>query len=427
MGIQINGQTDTISATDGSFTISGASGNLTGDLTGNVTGDLTGNVTGNVTGNLTGTASTATAAATAYGISGTPTLSGITSVSTSNLTVNGTAYPSAGPLSNRNLIINGAMQVAQRGTQETGVTSAGYKLGPDRYRLSVSSIGTWTVDQSTDAPDGFSNSYKLTCTTANASPTGTSNVYIQQRMEAQSLQNLKYGTASAESVTVSFWVKSNKTGTYTFELYQEDGDDQYSQAYSISSADTWEYKTLTFSGNTAAAIVNDNGRGLEPTWWLAGGPDWSSGTFNNTGWASRVNANRLSPSQVNLGDATSNYWAVTGVQLEVGSVATPFEHRSYGDELARCQRYYIKNVASVWHSDVNGSSTSSNLRASVYFPVQMRTSPSTITTTIAYTAGNTSTTLTVQYARPTMFTTYPGQDESSGLVLLGTYTADAEL
>ena len=291
--------------------------------------------------------------------------------------LNGLAYPTAGPLSNRNLVINGAMQVAQRGTQETGVTSSGYKNGPDRYRLSVSSIGTWTVDQSTDAPDGFSNSYKLTCTTANASPTGTNNVYITQRIEAQNLQNLKYGTGSAESVTVSFWVKSNKTGTYTFELYQSDGDDQYSQAYSISSADTWEYKTLTFSGNTAAAIVNDNGRGIEPTWWLAGGPDWSSGTFNDTGWAARVNANRLSPSQVNLGDATSNNWSITGVQLEVGSVATPFEHRSYGDELARCQRYYQRN------SVKNGTLIGVYLNPTrfygsrINFPVKMRANPTT--------------------------------------------------
>ena len=293
--------------------------------------------------------------------------------------LNGLAYPTAGPLSNRNLVINGAMQVAQRGTQETGVTSSGYKNGPDRYRLSVSSIGTWTVDQSTDAPDGFSNSYKLTCTTANASPTGTNNVYITQRIEAQNLQNLKYGTGSAESVTVSFWVKSNKTGTYTFELYQSDGDDQYSQAYSISSADTWEYKTLTFSGNTAAAIVNDNGRGIEPTWWLAGGPDWSSGTFNDTGWAARVNANRLSPSQVNLGDATSNNWSITGVQLEVGSVATPFEHRSYGDELARCQRYcqhFATDTSNAVYLGMGIASGSTSARMFMPLAVPMRTTPS---------------------------------------------------
>ena len=250
--------------------------------------------------------------------------------------VNGLGYPNAGPLSNRNIIINGGMTVAQRNTQVTGVTTGDYRTC-DRFRFGVSSLGTWTVDQDTNAPDGFSNSFKLTCTTANASPGSTATVGPQVFIEAQDLQSLAYGTTGAKTATLSFWVKSNKTGNATVEFLQPDNSNKLlSPQYSISSADTWEYKTISIPADTAGVINNDNGRGLQITWWINTGSDLTSGSHQTT-WSTFDTANR-NPSNLGVGGATSDYYQITGVQLELGDQATPFEHRSYGDELARCQR-----------------------------------------------------------------------------------------
>ena len=345
-----SGQTVTISATN----VDAGSATVTA-------GTFTGNVTGNVTGNATG-------------LSGSPTLSGITSVSTTNLTVNGNAYPSAGPLSNRNLIINGAMQVAQRGTQVTGETSGGY-LTCDRFRPTITTLGTWTVDQSTDAPNGFSNSLKLTCTTADASPAAGDQALIRYLPEGQDLQGLAFGTADAKSFVVSFWVKSNKTGTATLSIIQiDDSNALVSPTYTINSADTWEHKIIVIPGNTNAGIDNDNSLGLYIDWHLNSGSTYSSGT-NRTTWSTYANADR-NPSNLGVGGATSDYFAITGVQLEVGTVATPFEHRSYGDELARCQRYYgkIRLRNQEWiYNEGNGAD---NKWHWANIPFTMRTNPS---------------------------------------------------
>jgi hypothetical protein len=301
-------------------------------------------------------------------------LTGITSVSTSNLTVNGNAYPNAGPLSNRNLIINGAMQVAQRGTQVTGETSGGY-LTCDRFRPTITTLGTWTVDQSTDAPNGFSNSLKLTCTTADASPAAGDQALIRYLPEGQDLQGLAFGTADAKSFVVSFWVKSNKTGTATLSIIQiDDSNVLVSPTYTINSADTWEHKIIVIPGNTNAGIDNDNSLGLYIDWHLNSGSTYSSGT-NRTTWSTYANADR-NPSNLGVGGATSDYFAITGVQLEVGSVATPFEHRSYGDELARCQRYYYKISGASNDRYFMGLAESSTVFYGVmHAPVTMRTDP----------------------------------------------------
>mgnify|MGYP000070702013 CR=1 FL=1 len=269
-------------------------------------------------------------------ISGTAT---IATISATSLSVNGNNFPSNGALSNRNLIINGAMQVAQRGGS-TGVTGAGY-YGPDRYRFTVGSagVGTYTISQDTDAPSGFGYSYKINCTTADASPDATDAVFIATRFEGQDLQRLKKGTADAASVTLSFWVKSNLTGTYQANLFDLDNTRIIGSTYTISVAGTWEYKTITFAGDTSGAFSNDNGLSLQVEWALDGGTSYTSGAVP-TSWEATSNADRAAGLTVNLADNTANYWQITGVQLEVGDTATPFEHRSYGDELARCQRYY---------------------------------------------------------------------------------------
>ena len=248
----------------------------------------------------------------------------------------------AGGLTGRNLIINGAMQVAQRGTSQTGVTVGAYLNAPDRYIFQPNSAGTWSVSQSTTTPAGFANSYKVECTTADASLASGDYVLFEQRLEGQDLQNLKKGTSSAESVTVSFWVRSAKTGTYIVEIDDNDNTRNINKSYTISSADTWEHKTITFEGDTTGALDNDNNFSLRVIFWLAAGSDWSSGTLATT-WQSTTNANRV-VGQVNLADTVGNDWYITGVQLEVGETATPFEHRSFGDELRRCQRYYYQTT-----------------------------------------------------------------------------------
>jgi len=258
---------------------------------------------------------------------------------TGNLTVAGQIIPSS-PLSHRNMIINGGMQVAQRGTV---TDSTSRYAGPDRYTSFIAAAGTWEHSQHdmTSAElntTGFSNAYKMKCTVANASIGATGYAILGQRLEAQNLQHLKWGTASAKDMTLSFWVKSSKTGTHVIQLFHDESTGYNSIAYTIAVANTWEYKTMTFSGHPSIAINNDNGSGFRIYFWLDAGSNFKSGTLTNNTWHTTV-ANRA-VGQVTLADTVNNEFYLTGVQLELGSNATPFEHRSYGDELARCMRYY---------------------------------------------------------------------------------------
>ena len=239
----------------------------------------------------------------------------------------------------RNILVNGGMDKAQRGTSFTGITS-GSNYCLDRFTTVPVSAGTWTQTQSTDVPtgQGFAKSAKLDCTTANGSLSANSLLYFQQRVEGQNLQYLKKGTSSAESTTLSFWVKSNKTGTYIVELFDNDNTRQISKSYTINSANTWEKKTLTYAGDTTGAFDNDNCLSLYCFFWLAGGTDYTSGTLSTT-WTASTNANRA-VGQVNLADSTSNEWYVTGIQLEAGSQASDFEFLPFEINENRCFRYY---------------------------------------------------------------------------------------
>ena len=240
-------------------------------------------------------------------------------------------------LSNRNLIINGAMQVAQRGTSQASITSTGYTT-LDRFRCVVQ-YATFTKSQSTDVPSGqgFASSLKMACTTS-ASPAASNILRVDQRIEGQNLQQLKKGTANAESLTLSFWVKSNKTGTYIVELSDEDNSRHICKSYTISSSGVWQKVELTYSGDTSGAFDNDNSVSLGVHFWLGGGSNYTGGTLA-TSWASLTAANRA-VGQVDFADSNTNEWYITGVSLEIGEQATPFEHRSFGDELAACMRYY---------------------------------------------------------------------------------------
>jgi hypothetical protein len=245
---------------------------------------------------------------------------------------------------NRNIIINGDMQIAQRGTSVSSVTSGGY-LTADRWNEGITTQGTWTISVENDAPtgSGFRKSLKWLCTTADASPAAGDNLQFFTTLEGQNLQTIKKGTAAAEQLTLSFWVKSNVTGTYVAELYDNDNTRQTSKQYTISASGVWEYKTITFAADTTGAFDNDNALSLYAIFGLGAGSNFTSGTLQ-TSWASATTANRF-VGQVNVASATNNYWQVTGIQLEVGATATPFEFKTFAQSLIECQRYYQKSYA----------------------------------------------------------------------------------
>lgn len=249
----------------------------------------------------------------------------------------GNAYDD-GALSNRNLIINGAMQVAQRGTSETGVTTSGYYTC-DRFNFLNASLGTHTITQEADGPSGFANSLKVETTTADASPAAGDALAFRTRLEGQDLQQIAKGTSDAKQLTLSFWVKSNVTGTYQVNLRDSDNSRLVGATYTISASGTWEKVEITFPADTTGSLANDNTTGLAVQWWLDSGSSFTSGAVP-TSWEAQTSADRNAGSNVNLGDTIGNYWQITGVQLELGDTATPFEHRSYGEELELCQRYY---------------------------------------------------------------------------------------
>jgi len=276
----------------------------------------------------------------------------------------------------RNVVINGAMQVAQRGTSVTGNTAGGY-LTADRFNFSVGSLGTWTQTVENDAPtgSGFRKSLKMLCTTADAAPAAGDNGVIQHRLEGQNLQQFLKGTASAKQFTLSFWVKSNVTGTYICELDDQDNSRSVSASYTVNASATWEKKTITLPADTTGAFDNDNAYSLGVNFWLGAGTTFTSGTLATT-WASRTNANRA-VGQTNLAAATNNYWQVTGVQLEAGAVATPFEFEDYGTTLRKCQRYFqVFGGDGANESFFYGFATSATVaEGSISSPVTMRTVP----------------------------------------------------
>jgi len=247
--------------------------------------------------------------------------------------------------SSGNLLINGAMQVTQRsavGTAVTGITSSAYYTA-DRFYTGLATLGTWTQTTIADAPtgSGFRNSLKMACTTADASPAAGDVLFVLQSIEGQNLQAIRKGTASAQTLTLSFWAKSFQTGTFIIELVDNDNTRSCSKSYTIAVSNTWEYKTIVFPADVTGAFDNDNNSSLSVIWWLGAGSTYSSGTLQTT-WGAQVNANRA-VGQTNLASSTSNTFFVTGTQLTVGSVATPFEFKSFAEELFACQRYYEKS------------------------------------------------------------------------------------
>jgi len=278
-----------------------------------------------------------------------------------------------GQLSNRRLNINGGMTVAQRGSV-TGITSSQY-AGPDRYRFANNGHGTYTISQDSSAPtgSGFSNSLKIACTTADTSLAANANNNISHRIEGQDCQLIRKGTSNAKELAVQFWVKSNKTGNYAFQLKDGDNIRSFTTTYTISSADTWEQKKIIIPADTTGVLANDTGDSLAFTFWLSAGSDFTSGSAS-TSWYGNVSANLAYGHNVNIADSTSNTWYMTGFQVEIGNVHTDFEHRSFAQELQLCKRYYQKGF-DYQHICANNGESDRWIR----LPVEMRAAP-TVTT-----------------------------------------------
>ena len=286
---------------------------------------------------------------------------------------------------NRNLIINGDMAVAQRGTSSTAVAADGYYTC-DRWKYIDESTGgavTLTQDSSVPTGSGLSKSFKVDCTTADTSVAADHSIRVQQRIEGQNLQGVAKGTSDAKPLVCSFYVKSNLTGQ--FNMYLEDTDNSRAIAgtYSISSADTWEFKTVRFPADTTGAFTNDNNMSLVLHFFLAAGSNFTSGTIAST-WQSKTLANLGVGMSNNILSSTDNDWAMAGVQLEVGQNPTEFEHEPFEKSLNKCKRYYQKLSDSyTQHGQIcNGHySSTTQFQGVIKFVPQMRAAPSLSHTT----------------------------------------------
>ena len=304
----------------------------------------------------------------------------ITNSGTAN---NFTSYrPNAEPF-----FINGNMQVAQRGTSFSQPDTNNDAYTVDRFSFQTGSIGVYTSTQealtSGDAFNaGFKMAARIDCTTAQASPAAGDYFWFQYNAEAQDCLAWKKGTTSATVMTLSFWVKSNKTGTAQVNLRDMDNDRMVCALYTISSGDTWEKKVVTFPMETSNPMNNDNGTGFRFQWPLGGGASYTSGTAP-TAWEARTDAD-VAANNLAINDSTSNDWAITGIQAEVGTYTSatipPFQFESYGDNLARCQRYYYLHADTAQDGGPtigNGSIyNATTAQISVDLPVNMRTNVS---------------------------------------------------
>ena len=243
------------------------------------------------------------------------------------------------PSGRKNLVTNGAMQVAQRSTSTTGIGAADNNFPcVDRMKVRAgSTAGRATVSQVADGPSGFANCLKFDCTTADASIAAGEYFFLQYGIEGQDLQQLKKGTSDAEKFTVSFYVKGNANATYTCEIKDQDNTRYIAQEFSVTSS--WSKVSLTFNNETSNSLDDDNAESMRLTIWLHAGSTYTGGTFTSNTWFTTVNQ-RVGDNQTSFFDSTDREFFITGVQMEIGSQATNFEHRSFGEELALCKRYY---------------------------------------------------------------------------------------
>ena len=299
----------------------------------------------------------------------------------------GTATAKITSRAGRNVLVNGAMRVSQRGTSASGITSSGYHV-IDTYRFVDSSICTWTVSQDSESPTQFSKSYKMDCTTANASPGSSSAMRLECRLEGNQLQGFHKGTADAKPLALSFWTKTNEPGVYTVALYDHDNSRNVAANYTVSadeaSGQTWVKREVVFPADTTGAWDDDNAKSATLTFYFDVGSGFKSGT-QNTSWGAASDAVTCPGMTAALGDSTSNVFYLTGIQLETDRV-TDFEYRNYGDEIQRCLRYYYRtgegaSLASNSPLGLGWARTGAIAQLVADFPVPMRVAPSAIETT----------------------------------------------
>lgn len=285
----------------------------------------------------------------------------------------------------KNLVINGAMQIAQRQTSTTGVGSTSNTYPAcDRWEIETgNSAGRATMSQESDGPDGFANSTKLACTTADTSVAAGEVFRLQQVIEAQNLQSLAKGTSGAKQFTLSFYVKGNAAATYNIEIYDLDNTRHICASFNVTTS--WNRISLTFAGDTTGAINDDNGGGFQVGIYLHAGSTYTSGTLA-TSWASVTNANRSDSNNTSIFDSTARTFFITGVQLEVGDTATDFEHEIISVTQQKCYRYYYKISCDGSHDGVytvGNAYNANNAIADLSLPVAMRTEP-----TLGYNTGS---------------------------------------
>ena len=259
-----------------------------------------------------------------------------------NMTGGGTAN-TANTFGFKNRIINGGMVIDQRNAGASVAFSSGVAYAADRFQAYNQATGAYTIQQVSDAPAGFKYSDKITTTTAGSTGTAGWTSFVQHKIEGFNIADLGAGTASAQSITLSFWVKSSLTGAMP-ALFANDVDRVYATTYTINSANTWEQKTITLTLSTGGTWNSTNGRGLLITWGLGSGSTYTTATLNS--WQN-TDGIYFTSGAVAVGATLNATWQITGVQLEKGTQATSFDFRPYGTELALCQRYYENGPATV--------------------------------------------------------------------------------
>ena len=279
----------------------------------------------------------------------------------------------------RNIVINGGMQVAQRAiTSGTGGVGSANGVFPTVDRFSIfagNTAGRATMTQEADGPSGFANCIKLDCTTADTSIAADEFFGLRTRFEGQDLQQFKKGTSDAEKITVSFYVKGNASATYQLELKDQDNTRVNPQTFAVTTS--WSRVILTFNADTSGTFDDDNAVSMTLSFWLHAGSTYTSGTFTSNTWASQTQANRVNSSNTSFFDSTDRTFFITGLQMEVGSQATPFEHRSFGEELQLCKRYFHKTGGSAYCNIGTVTNYTSGAMLGPYkHPVEMRSAPS---------------------------------------------------
>ena len=291
----------------------------------------------------------------------------------------------------RNRIINGGMVIDQRNNGASVVVGSG-AFPVDRWFSVEDTDGALTAEQVEDVPAGFVNSVKITTTTADSSLTTTQTAQFMQNIEGFNVSDLGFGSASAQTVTLSFWVKSSLIGTMGGSVRNDAANRSYPFSYTISVANTWEKKSITIAGDTSGTWLTTNGIGIRLVFSLGCGP-----TRLGTAGAWNANNNTGPTGEVPVIGTLNATWYITGVQLEAGTTASPFEYRQYGTELQLCQRYALKyNTDGLSYTYIgNGLAALTNtVNVSLPLPVQIRTAPSVTSSTLMVQDGVTITSVT---------------------------------